>query len=205
MKSIISRAGLLAFGIASISLAEDTGADRNVRPNGKKTDAGSLFHPMVKMVVTELQPEAKDSLANVRFVATELEIEDLWETLGIQIFELTSGPDSGHEIFIYSSGELKKLPICADHGVPDAAVSDGSLYFTCKSGSGISCTILNKVSRGQDKTFTHETLGTIDAQPVEYVDKEVVEKMRDVIRKLKPVKKGASTDPAPAPGKDPAK
>ncbi|OYV07594.1 MAG: hypothetical protein CFE26_00235 [Verrucomicrobiales bacterium VVV1] len=191
MKPTLTLACLLILVSPFAALAEDHPKDQKIERTEKKADAGALTDRMVKMLVAELPAEQKGIYADKKFVATELQIEGLWDALGFQLFDLTSGSDGVHELFTCSSGELKQLPVFADYGVLSAVVHEGSLYFTCKSGSGILTTILNKISRGKDKALTHETLGAIDAKPAEFVDKDVVKNMQDVIGKLKPVKNGA--------------
>lgn len=199
MKPVVALACLLSLAISSTTRAEDAQSAPEAQSVVKRADAAALLEQIVRMFTAELQPEENGSFAHAELVVTELQIDGLWDTLGIQIFELTSGPDGGHEILTYAYGDLKRLPIHADHGVPNAVVSDGSLYFTCESGSGISSTTLHKLSRGQDKALAHETLGIIKANPAEHADKDVAKKMKTVIGKLKPVKNGASAKPATAP------
>ena len=47
--------------------------------------------------------------------------------------------------------------------------------------------------------MTHESLGSIKSNPPDPDDKEVAKKMRDVIAKMRPVKKCPAKGPAPAP------
>lgn len=162
----------------------------------KKMSSAAVFEPMVKLFLAELPDAEKSAFAKAKFSATELQIKNLWEFTGLQIFELTSGPDSAHEIFTLHSGELKKLPINSDHGFPTAVEHRGSVYFTSHSGSGISTTTLHELSRNQNNGFTYEALGVIAANPADEVDKEFVKKMQDVINKLKPVTKGESANAA---------
>jgi hypothetical protein len=197
MKPTLTLACLLILAGPFAALADDTSKDQKIERTEKKADAGALTDQMAKMLVAELPAEHKGLYADRKFVATELQIEGLWDKLGFQLFELTSGPETIHELFTFSSGELKKLPVFADHGVPTAVVLEGSLYFTCKCGSGIGTTILNRISRGKNKALTHELLGIIEARPADFVNKEVVKAMQEVIGKLQPIKNEAEALPVP--------
>lgn len=189
---------MFALSVPLVSLGEEAGENPEVQPVRKMTDAGKQFDPMVKMFVNGLDPQ-EAGLKTAKYVVTELQVDGLWEAMGIQLFELKI-PDTGrHELFTCSASELKQVPMIVDHGVERAVVSDGNLYFTCKTGSGISRTVLVKLSREMGKPLTHEELGAIEADPKEQTNKELVATMADVIGKLKPVKVGSTKGPAPVP------
>ncbi len=198
MNQSIAIACLIALAIPSPIRAEGPEPAPQIQPVVKKADATAMFDPIVKAYFATLAPAEMEDARRKRYSVTEYEVEGLWDKLGIQLFGLSDESGGDCEYFACANGGLKPLDVFTfgGTGIGGAVVSDDALYFTYGAGSGIHRVILYKVGRGKDHKLIHEALGIIEAQPADFVDQRVVERAREIIGKLRPVKKGESTKPA---------
>ena len=108
------------------------------------------FEPLVREYAFRVNPMLNPS---VQFKIEEFPIEDLWDTLHMQIFSVRymSGPDSeswfSEDLLIYLDDEL--VPFASafgGFGLTSAVMSGEDLYFSYSWGSGMHRSHLGRIS-----------------------------------------------------------